>query len=149
MGLERRPARAGAPAGRRVLRALVLVVGVGIVAGVWRAARRAPPGGDVRFDARAAVVRGPARVAGIERLIRARGRGRLPQYLAPARGAVVDSARIGLLAARLVSGAATAQAPVVALVPRDSVAGLALVARLVVTPGEPGLLVFAPRSARP
>ena len=50
-----------------------------------------------------------------------------------------------MLAARLASGSAADQAPVVELVPRDSIAGLPLVARLVVAAGEPGLLVFGAR----
>jgi hypothetical protein len=99
------------------------------------------PGGE-RLGPRAAVVRGALRVAAIERVTRARGRGRLPVYLALARGPVVDSARVGVLAARLVAGTEAGTEPVIALVPRDSVAGLAPVGRLVVTPGEPGLLVF-------
>jgi hypothetical protein len=96
----------------------------------------------VRLGPGAAVVRGAMRVAAIERITQARGRGRLPLYVALARGAVVDSARVGVLAARLVAGTERGTEPVVALVPRDSVAGLAVVGRLVVTPGEPGLLVF-------
>jgi hypothetical protein len=99
----------------------------------------------VRPTAGAEVRRAGARLAGIERISAARGRGRLPIYLAPFAGAVVDSARVGALAARLVPGSAAAGVPVVELVPRDSVAGLPLVARLVVTPGEPGLLVFGAR----
>jgi hypothetical protein len=106
----------------------------------WRFAR--PPGG-TRAAAGAEVRRGGARIAAIERITAARGRGRLPLYLAPATGPVVDSARVGALAARLVAGTARGGAPIVELVPRDSVAGLQLAARLVVTPGEPGLLVFA------
>jgi hypothetical protein len=87
-------------------------------------------------------MRGTTHVAVIERITRARGRGRLPLYLAPASGAIIDSARVGVLAARLVAGTGAGTEPVIALVPRDSVAGLPLVGRVVVTPGEPGLLVF-------
>lgn len=110
---------------------------------------RAEGSGGERLGAEAAVVRGGRRVAPIERVIRARGRGRLPQYLAPAAGPVIDSARVGALAARLRPGARPTSDPVVALVPRDSVAGLALVGRLVVTPGEPGLLIFGTPGGRP
>jgi hypothetical protein len=118
-----------------------LVAGGLLTCGVatWRFAR--PPGG-TRPGAGAEVRRGGARLAAIERITPARGRGRLPLYLAPAAGPVIDSARVGVLAARLVAGTAR-DAPVVELVPRDSVAGGRLAARLVVTPGEPGLLVFA------
>lgn len=121
--------------------ALLALAGLGgIAAAAWRAGVRGSPG--VRLGPDAAVVRGGRRVAPIERRTPARGRGRLPLYLAPATGAAIDSARVGALAARLVDGTGAGDAPVIALVPRDSVAGLALVARLVVTPGEPGLLVF-------
>jgi hypothetical protein len=113
------------------------VVGVA----TWRFAASASAG--TRLGPGAAVVRGTRRVAGIERLVRARGRGRLPSYLAPATGPVVDSARVGALAARLVAGTESGGEPLIALVPRDSVRGLPLAGRLVVTPGEPGLLVFA------
>jgi hypothetical protein len=130
-------------AARRTIAALaiggVAVVGVA----TWRFAAAGAPG-VTRLGPDAAVVRGTRRVAGIERVTRARGRGRLPLYLAPAAGPVVDSARVGALAARLVAGTAAGDAPVIALVPRDSVQGLPLAGRLVVTPGEPGLLVFGP-----
>lgn len=132
----------------RWLLGLAAVGAVGIVIGASLAAR--PRGaGDRRLDAGAAVVRGGERVAPIERVMAARGRGRLPVYLAHARGAVIDSARVGVLAAQLVAGTETGAEPRIALVPRDSVAGLAVVARLVVTPGEPGLLVFGARGGRP
>ena len=121
---------------------LVALGGLGaIAAAAWRAGGR-PVAGSTPLGPGAAVVRGGTRVAAIERRTAARGRGRLPLFLAPATGPVIDSARVGVLAARLVDGTGAGPAPVVALVPRDSVAGLALVARLVVTPGEPGLLVF-------
>ena len=60
-------------------------------------------------------------------------------------GAVVLLATLVTLATLAACAGAEVErppAPVVALVPRDSVRGLALVGRLVVTPGEPGLLVF-------
>jgi hypothetical protein len=127
-----------------VLLGLCAAGAVGVVIATSLAARPRGPG-DRRLGAGAAVVRGGARVAPIGRVSRARGRGRLPQYLAPARGPVVDSARVGALAARLVPGTETGSAPQVELVPRDSVAGLAVVARLVVTPGRAG----APGVRRP
>lgn len=140
-----RPRPGARPAARRwLLRALLLAGALLVVHAAWRASAAA---GGERLGPDAALVRGARRVAAIERVSRARGRGRLPLYLAPAAGAVIDSARVGALAARLEPGAADAD-PVVALVPRDSVAGLALVGRLVVTPGEPGLLVFGTRVAR-
>jgi hypothetical protein len=123
--------------------AMRAVAAAGVLVVVWLSARMATRGaGTVRLAPTAAVTRDGRRVAGIERVTRARGRGRLPLYLAPARGPVIDSARVGTLAARLVAGTETGTAPQVALVPRDSVGGLALVGRLVVVPGEPGLLVF-------
>jgi hypothetical protein len=67
--------------------------------------------------------------------------------VAPASGPVIDSARVGALAARLLSTAGRDE-PVIALVPRDSVAGLSAVGRLVVTVGESGLLVFGAPGAR-
>ena len=114
----------------------------------WQRGASARPAGGEPLGASAAVVRGPTRIAAIERVTRARGRGRLPLYLAPATGPVVDSARVGALAALLVRASEAGDGPVVALVPRDSVAGLPLVGRLVVTPGEPGLLVFGARTGR-
>ena len=96
----------------------------------------------MRLAFSAAVTRGGRRIARIERVTRARGRGRLPLYLAPARGPIVDSARVGTLAARLVTETGGGAAPQITLVPRDSVAGLTLVGRVVAVPGEPGLLVF-------
>jgi hypothetical protein len=132
----------------RVLVGVALGGVAAVVAATARFARR-PAAAGQRLGAGAVLLRGSARVAGIERRVPARGRGRLPLYLAPARGAVVDSARIGALAARLVDGTAAGNEPVIALVPRDSVRGLALVARLVVVPGEPGLLVFGPVGSRP
>ncbi|MDF1503621.1 hypothetical protein [Roseisolibacter sp. H3M3-2] len=106
------------------------------------------PGGG-RLGPDAAVTRGGRRLAAIERVTRSRGRGRLPLYLAPAAGPVIDSARVGALAARLLPSAGGNAAPVIALVPRDSVRGQSLVGRLVVTPGEPGLLVFGAPGDRP
>ena len=102
-----------------------------------------------RLGPGAAVMRGPQRLAGIERVARSRGRGRLPLYLAPASGPVIDSARVGALAARLLPGTDGGTEPVIALVPPDSVRGQPLVGRLVVTPGEPGLLVFGTLGYRP
>lgn len=126
---------------RATIVTLVAVGGLGAIAvATWRAG--VPAAASTPLGPGAAVVRGEARVAPIARRTAARGRGRLPLLLAPATGPVVDSARVGVLAARLVDGTGAGPAPVVALVPRDSVAGLAPVARLVVTPGEPGLLVF-------
>ena len=121
-----------------------LIAGGALTCGVatWRFGR---PSSGVRPRAGAEVRRAGVRLALIERISPARGRGRLPIYLAPVAGPVVDSARVGVLAARLAAGSAAAGAPVVELVPRDSVAGLPLVARLVVAPGEPGLLVFGAR----
>jgi hypothetical protein len=121
------------------LAAVAVVVGLAARTGRRSTGRRLGPG--------AAVTRGAARVAAIDRVAPARGRGRLALYLAPARGPVIDSARVGVLAARLVAGTERGDEPVVALVRRDSVAGLGLVGRLVVTPGEPGLLVFGARAA--
>ena len=127
---------------RATVVSLVALAGLGLIAAAaWRAGVRAAAG-SAPLGPGAAVVRGTMRLAPIERRIAARGRGRLPLFLAPATGAVIDSARVGVLAARLVDGTGAGPAPVVALVPRDSVAGLGLVGRLVVTPGEPGLLVF-------
>ena len=135
-----------APARRRAPRAViaVLIAGGALTCGVatWRFGR---PSSGVRPRAGAEVRRAGVRLAGIERISPARGRGRLPIYLAPVAGPVIDSARVGVLAARLATGAAAGDAPVIELVPRDSVAGRPLVARLVVTAGEPGLLVFGPR----
>lgn len=130
-----RPARWGPTA-------LALAGVAAILAASWRFGTGTRARGDAPLGAGAAVVRGSRRVAGIERVTRARGRGRLPLYLAPATGPVVDSARVGALAARLLAGEGPDAAPVIALVPPDSVRGLPLVGRLVVTPGEPGLLVF-------
>jgi hypothetical protein len=128
---------------RTTVLALVAVGGLGAIAATaWRASTRASRAASERLAPDAAVVRGGARVATIERRNAARGRGRLPLFLAPATGPVIDSARVGALAARLVAGSGRGPSPVIALVPRDSVAGLPLVGRLVVTPGEPGLLVF-------
>jgi hypothetical protein len=93
-------------------------------------------------------VRDGARLAAIERRTAGRGRGRLPVYLAPARGPAIDSARVGVLAARLAPGTGSGAEPVIALVPRDAVAGLPLVGRLVVTPGEPGLMVYGAATPR-
>ncbi len=138
---EREPRRAGQRTGVRVLLGLVAAGAIGVVFAAGRAAVR-PAGAGDRLGAGAAVTRDGRRLAPIERVVRARGQGRLPLYLAPARGPVIDSARVGVLAARLVSGTESGTAPQIALVPRDAVAGLVLVARLVVTPGEPGLLVF-------
>ena len=144
-----RPRGPGRRTTRRMLTATV-VVGATLLARVaWQRGARAQTAGGDPLGPGAAVVRGPARIAAIERVTRARGRGRLPLYLAPATGPVVDSARVGALAALLVRGAEAGNEPLVALVPRDSVAGLPLVGRLVVTPGEPGLLVFGARTGRP
>jgi hypothetical protein len=132
-----------------VLTGLAIAVVVGIMVRTVRLAGRPQGAGDPRLGADAAVTRGGQRVAGIDRVVSARGRGRLPLYLAPARGAVIDSARVGVLAAWLLPGTEVGVEPRIALVPRDSVAGLAVVARLVVTPGEPGLLVFGARGSRP
>jgi hypothetical protein len=124
------------------------IVGVVALAGaalvIWMASRmgrRVQGAGGERLGPGAAVTRGDS--------LHTRGRGRLPLYLAPARGPVIDSARVGVLAARLVAGSEGGSAPVVALVRRDSVAGLALVGRLVVVPGEPGLLLFGAPGRRP
>ena len=134
-----------APARRRAPRAVIaaLIAGGALTCGVatWRFGR---PSSGMRPRAGAEVQRAGVRLAVIERISPARGRGRLPIYLAPVAGPVIDSARVGVLAARLSTGSAV-DAPVVELVPRDSVTGLPLVARLVVAPGEPGLLVFGPR----
>jgi hypothetical protein len=127
---------------RAVLALLIAGGALTCAVATWRFGR---PASGVRPAAGAEVRRAGVRLAEIERISPARGRGRLPIYLAPFAGPLVDSARVGALAARLVPGSAAAGVPVVELVPRDSVAGLALVARLVVTPGEPGLLVFGPR----
>ena len=144
-----RAPEAGRRIKRRVLVAAVLA-GAALLARVaWQRGARAQAAGGEPLGPGAAVVRGPVRVAAIERVTRARGRGRLPLYLAPATGPIVDSARVGALAALLVRGPEAGNEPVVALVPRDSVAGLPLVGRLVVTPGEPGLLVFGARAGRP
>jgi hypothetical protein len=53
-----------------------------------------------------------------------------------------------VLAARLAPGTGSGAEPVIALVPRDAVAGLPLVGRLVVTPGEPGLMVYGAATPR-
>ncbi len=146
--------RSGTRSGRRVrwalwaLWAFAAAVAALIARAAWTAGGRGARVGAGRLGPGAAVTRGGVRVAAIERVVRARGRGRLPLYLAPAAGPVADSARVGALAARLEPGTAAGREPVVALVPRDSVAGLALVGRLVITPGEPGLLVFGARARR-
>jgi hypothetical protein len=128
----------------------VVVCGVaGVVCGAWRMSTRSQGVAEVRLGPGAVVMRGTRRVAAIERVTPARGRGRLPLYLAPARGAVIDSARVGALVAFLVPGTDVGRSPVVMLVPRDSIKALVLVGRLVVTPGEPGLLVFGARGDRP
>ncbi len=128
---------------RTALLTLVAVGGLGAIAvAAWRAGARASRAASERLGPGAAVVRGGVRVAAIERRNAARGRGRLPLFLAPATGPVIDSARVGVLAARLVAGTGRGASPIVELVPRDAVTGLPLVGRLVVTPGEPGLLVF-------
>jgi hypothetical protein len=140
--VRRRAARPGRAAARwLVVVAVVAAVGVMLRLSYGSVARARRASG-ARLGADAALVRGATRLARIERVVRARGRGRLPLYLAPASGPVVDSARVGVLAARLVPGTDLGTAPVIALVARDSVAGLAPVGRLVITPGEPGLLVF-------
>lgn len=144
-----RAPRSGRRTRRRLLTAAVLVGAALLVRVAWQRGARAQAAGGVPLGPGAAVVRGPVRIAAIERVTRARGRGRLPLYLAPATGPVVDSARIGALAALLVRAPDAGNEPVVALVPRGEVAGLPLVGRLVVTPGEPGLLVFGARTGRP
>jgi hypothetical protein len=130
----------------RALGAAAALAAAALGAAAWRAGVGLRPAGGARLGPGAAVTRGGVRVAGIERVARGRGRGRLPLYLATASGPVVDSARVGALAARLLPS--EGGDPVIALVPRDSVAGLALVGRLVVTPGDPGLLVFGAGGAR-
>ncbi len=128
---------------RSAVLTLVAVGGLGAIAAIaWRASTRTARAASERLAPDAAVVRGGARVAAIERRNAARGRGRLPLYLAPATGPIIDSARVGALAARLVAGTGRGPSPVIELVPRDAVVGLPLAGRLVVTPGEPGLLVF-------
>ncbi len=147
--MRRDAERAGRRAAGRVVAALALA-GVGaIVIAAWRLGARADGAAGTRLGPEAAVTRGARRLAAIERVGRARGRGRLPLYLAPATGATIDSARVGALAARLVPGTESGNAPAIALVPRDSVRGLAPIGRLVVTPGEPGLLVYGARGYRP
>ncbi|MGZ8379683.1 MAG: hypothetical protein ACXWZS_09780 [Gemmatirosa sp.] len=128
---------------RTTVLALVAAGGVAAIAATaWRASTRASRAASERLGPGAAVVRAGVRVAAIERRNAARGRGRLPLFLAPATGPVIDSARVGALAARLVPGTGRGPSPVIELVPRDAVTGLPLAGRLVVTPGEPGLLVF-------
>jgi hypothetical protein len=131
-----------------VVAAVAAVFVAAVVGAAWSLRARGRPAA-ARLGPGAAITRGGRRVAGIERRLPPRLRGRLPVYLAPAAGAVVDSARVGALAPRLLPGTETGAEPVIALVPRDSVAGLALVARLVLTPGEPGLLVFGEGRGRP
>lgn len=140
---------AGERSRRRWLR-VVPAVGLGaiVAASVWYA-RPAGRAAGTRLGPDAALVRAGVRVAAIERRTPGRGRGRLPVYLAPARGPVIDSARVGALVARLVSegDGGTPPAPVVLeLVPPDAVQGLPLVGRLVVAPGESGLPVRGRRS---
>jgi hypothetical protein len=135
--------------GAWVLRGVVACGVAGIVCGAWRMSTRSSGAADVRLGRGAVVMRGTRRVAAIERVTPARGRGRLPLYLAPARGPVIDSARVGALVALLAPGTDVGREPVVMLVPRDSIKALVLVGRLVVTPGEPGLLVFGARGDRP
>jgi hypothetical protein len=89
------------------------------------------------------VTRGGRVVGRVTQVVRVRGRGRLPLYLAPATGATIDSVRIGVLVPWLRAPGAPGDTARIALVPRDSVPGLTAVARLVVTPGEPGVLVLA------
>jgi hypothetical protein len=144
-----RTGRAGHRAAGGVLATIALGVVVAVVGATLVFARRATPVGGGQLGAGAALVRGSTRLAGIERRLPPRGRGRLPTYLAPARGPAVDSARVGALTPRLVAGTEAGAEPVIALVPRDSVRGLRPLARLVVTPGEPGLLVFGVPAQRP
>ena len=133
----------------RVLGGVTVAGLAAIVVAAWASATGSVPSGDRRLGAGAAVTRGRTRLAGIERVSPGRGPGRLPRYLAPAQGQAIDSARVGVLAAWLLPGTASGTEPVIALVPRDSVAGLPLVARLVVTPGEAGLLVYGAAGSRP
>lgn len=130
-----------------IVRGLTLLAVLLIVGTAWRSSVRVADAG-TRLGPGAAVLRGTVRLASIERVTRGRGRGRLPIYLAPVRGPVVDSARVGALAARLTPGSELGHDPVITLVPRDSVRGLGLVGRLVVTLGEPGLLVFGGAAPR-
>ena len=134
---------------RRALTGLVsAAVLAGVALGTWRAVRAARPAG-VAAATDAEVTRGGRVVARVTQVVRTRGRGRLPLYLAPATGATIDSVRIGVLVPWLRAPAAPGDTmPRIALVPRDSVPGLAAVARLVVTPGEPGVLVLAQPAPR-
>jgi hypothetical protein len=134
---------------RGTRRALTGLVGAAVLAGValgtWRAVRAARPAGaaDVAIATGAEVTRGGRVVARVRQVVRTRGRGRLPLYLAPAVGPTIDSVRLGVLVPWRRAPTAADVPPEIALVPRDSVPGLAAVARLVVTPGEPGVLVLA------
>lgn len=138
--------RRRAPGG--VVAALAFAGVAAIVGAAWSLSSGVRPSDDGRLGAGAAVTRGGARLARIDRVSRSRPR-RLRVYQAPAAGPVIDSARVGVLAAWLLPGTAARGEPVIALVPRDSVAGFALVARLAVVPGEPGLLVFEAPASRP
>jgi len=132
-----------------VVAALAFAGVAAIVGAAWSLGTSVRPADDGRLGAGAAVTRGGARLARIGRVSRGRGRRRLPVYQAPAAGPVIDSARVGVLAAWLLPGTAARGEPVIALVPRDSVAGFSLVARLALVPGEPGLLVFEAPASRP
>lgn len=106
----------------------------GVAFGTWRAVGRARPVAPATGPGMP-IVRGARTVARVERVVRPRGRGRLPLYLALARDPALDSARVGLLVP-------WRRGDTLRLVRRDEVPGLPAVGRLVTTGGDPGVVVL-------
>ena len=145
---DARHAPRGARGRRRAGVLLAAFVLGGVAYGTWRAMARARPVVPTA-SAGMPIVRGARVVARVDRVVRPRGRGRLPLYLAFARDAALDSARVGLLVPWLqAADDDPAGATRLALVPRDSVPGLVAVGRLVTTPGDPGVVLLGATPAR-